>query len=325
MTAVLHEADTESVTEEAETESAASWPARVGAFSVDVLFGLAVLAAVALVWFTAPLYGWLWWASAATGVVIVVLIWLNRWLAPDLAGWSMGRALFGIAVVRRDGERAGVFRLLARDLAHLLDTAALFIGWLWPLWDSRNRTFADLLLRTEVRRVDGERPDVRRKLGAVFIAGVVVAVAGAGSTYLTVYRHEQAVDAARTQIADQGLRIVEQILTYNAGSMKDDFARAQSLVTDEYRDQLVQQQQAVEKNAAASNEYWAVTSSVLPGVTPERATMLLFLQGQRQAQQQELRFITATAKVTFTKEEDGKWRVSDLTVLRGPVLDKGGQ
>jgi Mce-associated membrane protein len=60
-------------------------------------------------------------------------------------------------------------------------------------------------------------------------------------------------------------------------------------------------------------------------VSPERATMLIFLQGQRQAQQQDVRFITATARVTFEKSRDGKWLVSDLTVLQQPVLGKAPQ
>ena len=292
---------------------------------VDVLFGLAVIATFALAWFTAPLHSWTWWTLIAVGGLVFVLILLNRWLAPDLTGWPLGRALFGIEVVRRDGERAGVWRLLARDLAHLLDTVALFVGWLWPLWDSRHRTFADLLLRTEVRRVSRDRPDARRVARAVLAAGVVLAAASVGLTYLMVYRHERAVDRASAQIADQGPRIVEQMLTYSADTMKDDFARAQSLVTDSYRDELVKQQQAVEKYAAASNEYWAVTSSVLSGVTPDRATMLLSLQGQRRAQPQEVRFITATTKVTFEKSRDGRWLVSNLTVLSQPALNRPGQ
>ena len=324
MTAVLDETETESVTKEVETNSVASWLSRAGAFGVDVLFPLGVVTTLALVWFASPLYGWLWWVSAVVGVLVFLLIPLNRLLAPTMTGFSLGRALFGIAVVRRDGASAGLFRLVVRDLAHLLDTSALFVGWLWPQWDSRNRTFADLLLRTEVRRVKGEGPDVRRAVGAVLTAGVVLAVTAAGLTYLTVFRHEQAVNAARAQIAEQGPRIVEQILTYNAGTVKDDFARAQSLVTDNYRDQLIQQQQMVEKNAAASNEYWAVTTSVLSADT-YKATMLMFLQGQRQAQQQQVKFITATGRVAFAKSHDGKWRVSDLTVLQGPVLNKGGQ
>ena len=320
----MDQADADSVTDEAETNAVASWLSRAGAFALDVLFGVGVVAVLFLVALTSPLYGWLWWLSIVVGGLVFLLIALNRLLAPAITGWSLGRALFGIAVVRRSGDRPGPWLLLARDVAHLLDTAALCIGWLWPLWDSRNRTFADLLLRTEVRRVSGERPDVRRIVAAVLTAGIVIAAAGAGLTYLTVYRHEQAVDATRAQIADQGPRIVEQILTYNAGSMKDDFARAQNLVTDDYRKQLVQQQQVVEKNAAASNDYWAVTSSVVSAGT-DKATMLVFLQGQRQAQQQDLKFITATASVAFTKSADGKWLVSELSVLPGPVLNRGGK
>jgi Mce-associated membrane protein len=324
LTAVLQKAETESVTEGSETDAAASWLARAGALALDVLFPLAVLAALALAVLTAPVFSWTWWTSIVAAGLVLLLAALNRQLAPAITGWSVGRNLFGIAVVDRGGERAGPWRLLVRDLAHLLDTAALFVGWLWPLWDSRHRTFADLLLRTEVRKVGDDRGDVRRRVGAVLIAGAVLAAGGASLTYLTVYRHEQAVATARAQIADQGPRIVEQLLTYNAGSLKDDFARAQGLVTDDYRHKLMEQQEVVAKHVAATNEYWAVTSSVM-SVDTDRATMLIFLQGQRQAQQQEVKFITATARVSFTKSADGKWLVSDLTVLPGPATNRAGQ
>jgi len=129
------------------------------AIALDVLFGVGVVAVLFLVALTSPLYGWLWWLSIVVGGLVFLLIALNRLLAPAITGWSLGRALFGIAVVRRGGDRPGPWLLLARDVAHVLDTAALCIGWLWPLWDSRNRTFADLLLRTEVRRVEWQ-PDL---------------------------------------------------------------------------------------------------------------------------------------------------------------------
>ncbi|HEY7053451.1 MAG TPA: RDD family protein [Mycobacterium sp.] len=320
----LDEGQTEAVAEEVEALSLASWWSRAGAFAVDVLFAAGVIAAIVLA--ATSVYDWMWWAPVVIGIAGLVLVSaVIRCVVPELTGWSLGRALFGIAVMRRDGERAGLWRLFARDVAHLLDTAALFVGWLWPLWDSRNRTFADLLLRTEVRRLDPPRRNMRRIVGTVLTAGVVIAAAAAGLAFLTVYRHEQAVDAAHAEIADQGPRIVEKILTYNAGNMKDDFAQAQSLVTDSYREQLVQQQHAVEKKAAASNEYWAVTSSVLPGTTPSHATMLVFLQGQRQAQQQDVKFITATARVNFEKSRGGRWQVSDLTVLAQPAMPKGGR
>lgn len=323
MTAVLEKSRTEAVAEEVETSSAASWLSRAGAYAIDVPFGLAVIASLALVALAADRYSWLWWVAIVAAAIVFLLIALNRTLAPALTGWTLGRALLGIAVTRR-GTRPGPWWLLLRDVAHLVDSAALFVGWFWPLWDSRNRTFADLLTGTEVRRIDERPSDARRRVSAVLTAGVVVATCAAGLTYLTVYRQEQAIDTARDQIAAQGPRIVEQMLSYNAGTMKDDFARAQTLVTDGYRQQLVEQQQIAEKNAAASNEYWAVTSSVL-SVSPDSAAMLIFLQGQRQAQQQDVKFVTATARVTFQKSASGSWQVSDLTVLPPPVLGRGAQ
>jgi Mce-associated membrane protein len=318
LTAVLEKAQEHGVTAEVETSPVASWLSRAGAFAIDVLFGLCVAAAVALAWLTASPGSWLWWLSAVAGGLIVLLIGVNRQLLPGVTGWSLGRALFGIAVVRRDGEPAGPWRLLVRDCAHLLDTAALFVGWLWPLWDERNRTFADLLLRTEVRRVDGARPDMRRAVAAVLAAGAVIAAAGAGLTYLTVYRHDQAVDTARAEIDEQGPRIVEKMLSYDPGTMKENFAQSQDLVTDAYRDQLLQQQHKIEKDPAAINEFFAVTSSVVR-VTPTEATMLIYLQGQYQAQQQGVRFKSATTRVTFQKSRDGKWRVNNLEIFPKPV------
>jgi Mce-associated membrane protein len=256
----------------------------------------------------------------AAAAVIVLLILANRWLLPAITGWSLGRALFGIRVMgRNDGGAAGFARLLVRDFAHLLDTAALFIGWLWPLWDSRNRTFADLLLRTEVRRVDRPERDMRRFVAKVLAAAVVVCAAFVALNYLVVYRQERAVDQARAQIAEQGPRIVEQMLTYNVDTLKDDFNRAQSLATDSYRSQLVTQQEAVQKAGPTSNEYWAVASAVL-SADPERASMLLAMQGQRGTTPQDLRFITATVRVDFDKAGDGKWRVASLSVLKKPVM-----
>lgn len=307
--------------------SPASWPARVGAFAVDVLLGLAVVATLALLAWTAPLRGWLWWVFVGAGALTLLAMAVNRWMLPAVKGWSLGRALLGIAVRKRDGSPAGLIRLTARDLAHLLDTAALFIGWLWPLWDRRRRTFADLLLRTEVHEVERPRRDVRRLTAVVLAVATLVCAVAVALSYLVVYRHEQAIDTARAQITEQGPRIVEQMLSYQKDTLQQDFSRAQSLTTDDYRPQLIAQQQAVQDAGVTSNEYWAVSSAVLPHpeVTPSSASMLLAMQGQRGADPKDLKFITATVRVNFEKSDDGHWRVADLTVLKRPLMNPAGQ
>jgi Mce-associated membrane protein len=307
------------------TAPLASWPARAGALCLDMLVGIGVIAVLVPLVLTTPQRGWLWWVYMAVAAVIVLLMLANRWLLPTVTGWSLGRALFGIRVVRRgDGAAVGFVRLLVRDLAHLLDTCALLVGWLWPLWDSRNRTFADLLLRTEVHRVDPPARDMRRFAAKVLVAAVVVSAALVALNYVVVYRHERAVDQARQEITEQGPRIVEQMLTYDVDTLKDDFNRAQSLATDSYRTQLVAQQDAVQKAGATSNEYWAVSSAVL-SAEPEKASMLLAMQGQRGTNPQDLRFITATVRVDFDKSGDGKWRVASLSVLKKPLMGQAPQ
>jgi Mce-associated membrane protein len=213
--------------------------------------------------------------------------------------------------------------VLLREFAHLLDTAAAFVGWFWPLWDSRRRTFADMLLRTEVRVVDGPKRNVRRLAAVVLATAALLCVAGAGLGYLVEYRHDRAVDQTRTEITEQGPRIVEQMLSYGKDSMVDDFAKAQALVTDEYRPQLIAQQGAAQKAGVTANEYWAVSSAVL-SVEPDRAAMLMALQGQRGSDPKDLKFITATVRADFEKI-DGRWRVGTLTVLKKPQSNAPSQ
>jgi Mce-associated membrane protein len=305
----------------------ASWPARAGAFAADVLLGTAVVATMALQALAAPHRGWLWWVFTGTAALTMLLMAVNRLLLPTTTGWSLGRALFGIAVRKRDGLPPGLLRLALRDLAHLLDTAALFVGWLWPLWDRRNRTFADLLLRTEVHKVEPPRRDVRRPAAAVLVAATLLCGAGVGLSYLVVFRHDRAVDHARAEITEQGPRIVEQMLSYSADKLQEDFARAQSLTTDAYRPQLVAQQQAAQKAGVTPNEYWSVSSAVLPmpELTPDRVSMLLALQGQRGTNPKDMKFVTATVRVEFDKSRGGKWQVANLTVLKKPQLQQAGQ
>jgi Mce-associated membrane protein len=88
---------------------------------------------------------------------------------------------------------------------------------------------------------------------------------------------------------------------------------------------LIAQQQAVEKAGATTNEYWAVSSAVLPA-TPEatdRASMLMAMQGQRGVDPKDLKFITATVRVDFEKSSDGQWRVANLIVLKQPAMKAG--
>lgn len=313
MTVVVEETPTTAVSP---TNPLAPWHIRACAIAVDVVPGAAVTTTSALVAFTVREHPVWWWLWLSVGGLAILATAVNRWVLPAVTGWSLGRGVCGIAVARRDGAAPTAWGLLLRDLAHLLDSASV-VGWLWPLWDSRRRTFADMVLRTEVRRVEAERRALRRWTAAVVLAAAAVCVAGAVAGYVLVYSRERATDRTVAQLAIQGPKIVAQMLTYDPKSLHDDFARARSLATDSYRDKLAKQQEVVEKGHPVINEYW-VTDSSIPSASPDRATMLLFMQGRRGASPNE-RYITATVRVSFAKAKGGGgWRVDDLTVLTKP-------
>ena len=313
---VLVESDAEAIGVTGAGGPVADWTARAGAFTVDVLFGLGVLIAAGLVALSARPQGWLWWLCVAMAAVALLAIAVNRYVLPATRGWSLGRSMFGIAVVGRDGAMAGPAVLVLRDVAHVLDTVPLFSGWLWPLVDARGRTFADLLARTEVRPVVGSRPDWHKRAIAAVVAAATLAAAAAGAGYLGVYRPELGAAQAREQVAVQGPKIVAELLTYKAASIEEDFTRVRSLVTDGYRPTWVAQQEATRKTGAVDNDYWVTNSAVLNSAR-DRAVMLLLLQGQRGAAGSQ-RFISASVRVAFEKSGSGQWQVSDLTVLARP-------
>ncbi|WP_421842878.1 RDD family protein [Mycobacterium sp.] len=325
MTVVAEEADTTAYGHGSAQNILAPWHLRAGGFAIDFLPGVAVVATMALVSFTVPLHSPWWWVCVSVAGVVTLLLLVNRTLLPALTGWSLGRALFGIAVVGRSGAAAGPWQLLFRDIAHLVDTASVSVGWLWPLWDSRRRTFADMLLRTEVRLVETEeRHGNPRRWTAVAVSTMAgLCVAGAVLSYVVVYQRDRAIDQTRAEIATRGPKIVAQMLTYDPKTLDEDFAHAQSLTTDAYRSQLKAQQEAVKKGHPAINEYW-VTDSSVQTATPDRATMLLFMQGRRGEAPNE-RYITATVRVSFAKELDKNWRVDKLTVLTKPRSSGNGK
>jgi Mce-associated membrane protein len=142
-------------------------------------------------------------------------------------------------------------------------------------------------------------------------------------SYAVVYSRERAIDETVAQIRVQGPKIVAQMLTYDPKTLRDDFAHAQSLATDNYRGPLKAQQDIVQKGTPVINEYWPIDWSV-QSATPDRATMLLFLQGRRGAAPDE-RYISATLRVNFAKGGDDRWRVDDLTVLTKPKPPGNGK
>lgn len=82
-------------------------------------------------------------------VVLVYLVW-NYGYRQGRTGQSLGKSAMGFAVVNETTWRPlGFWLSLARQVAHFaVDQAACFIGFLFPLWDAKRQTLADMIVGT---------------------------------------------------------------------------------------------------------------------------------------------------------------------------------
>lgn len=120
----------------------ASWVRRVLGYLIDAVILGVIIEIVRLV------AGGIIIEAVLSLVGIVVLGWMN-----GASGQTPGKRVVGIRVVRdSDGRVLGGGLGVVRAICHFLDTVACFVGWLWPLWDAKNQTFADKILATVVLR-----------------------------------------------------------------------------------------------------------------------------------------------------------------------------
>jgi uncharacterized RDD family membrane protein YckC len=149
----------------APTGQLAGWPLRVGGYLVDQLV---MLPGWILYWIGAPKD---WNASTTVGdssnavsgadggnlplmflglaIMLGIGIW-NRWIKGG-QGQTIGRKVVGITLVSEEtGQPIGTGKAFVRDLAHIVDSLPCYIGWLFPLWDSKKQTLADKVMKTVV-------------------------------------------------------------------------------------------------------------------------------------------------------------------------------
>lgn len=121
------------------------WGKRVGNYAIDFIVPSIIINIVA--------------ALAGGGSVVNLIlnlvflgfvIW-NRWIQGGNTGQSIGRKLVGVKLIsEQTGQPIGAGMAFVRDIAHFLDSIACFVGWLFPLWDSKRQTFADKIVKTVV-------------------------------------------------------------------------------------------------------------------------------------------------------------------------------
>jgi uncharacterized RDD family membrane protein YckC len=90
------------------------------------------------------------WALFAVAEVIAFayVIW-NYGYKQGTTGSSIGKGIMKFKVVSEaTGQPIGFGMSVVRQIAHAIDGAICYIGYLFPLWDAKRQTIADKLLKT---------------------------------------------------------------------------------------------------------------------------------------------------------------------------------
>jgi uncharacterized RDD family membrane protein YckC len=120
----------------------ANWAQRVGAYLVDWLPVAIIDGIVARISF----------ALYIIFALLSLAYWIyNRWYLAGTTGQTFGKRALGIRMVsEQTGQPIGPLMAFVRDICHILDSLACFIGWLFPLWDAKRQTFADKIVGTVI-------------------------------------------------------------------------------------------------------------------------------------------------------------------------------
>ena len=75
----------------------------------------------------------------------------NRWYLGGTTGQSFGKRALSLRLIsEQTGQPIGPLMAFVRDICHILDSVACYVGWLFPLWDAKRQTFADKIINTIV-------------------------------------------------------------------------------------------------------------------------------------------------------------------------------
>jgi uncharacterized RDD family membrane protein YckC len=75
-----------------------------------------------------------------------------------LVGFTPGKAVLGLKVVRRNGTKLSFWRALVRFFSYWISAIPLFLGFFWVLWDSRRQAWHDKIAGTQVLYIPKNSP-----------------------------------------------------------------------------------------------------------------------------------------------------------------------
>ncbi len=88
-------------------------------------------------------------ASFLAGLIVLAFSIWNWGYRQGTTGSTIGKSVLKFKVVSEaTGQPIGFGMSLVRQLAHIVDGAICYIGYLFPLWDAKRQTLADKIMST---------------------------------------------------------------------------------------------------------------------------------------------------------------------------------
>jgi uncharacterized RDD family membrane protein YckC len=126
-----------------------------------------------------------WWNWIASWFDTFALMWTAYVVAAaavnlafEAYGWTPGKALLGMRVLRSDGHRPGVIHGAARYTGKFFSSMFLGLGYLWAAWDPRRQGWHDKFASSFVVRVPEGGPLRPPEPGALAISTAATLWAG---------------------------------------------------------------------------------------------------------------------------------------------------
>jgi len=105
-------------------------------------------------------------AGGSTALILVgaltslaFFVW-NQCLRQGRTGATLGKSMLAIRVVHADMQPIGGGLSFLRYLLNIVNGLPCYLGYLWPIWDAKNQTFADKIMTTYVIRATEPQPPV---------------------------------------------------------------------------------------------------------------------------------------------------------------------
>jgi uncharacterized RDD family membrane protein YckC len=142
-----------------------------------------------------------------TLIVFVCLYTLYQSVGNAL-GATLGKRMFGIRVVGREGNGLGIRRSILRALCYFLSMPLMNLGFLWSLFQKDSRTWHDLIAGSYVIEPEG-KTRVAALGSAALSFSLVLAIFTGG--FILAIRAETSEDRQAIAKAREGLKVLSAI------------------------------------------------------------------------------------------------------------------